>query len=106
VAVLCLHGQWFWCRHCSALPYGSQQETAEDRHYRKVRKIRDRLGASPNLTESIHPWQKPKGMHWRTWERLRQQEAEVQWQMLCDMEAFLVWLDAPPRAPEMCREQG
>ena len=51
VAVLCLDGKWFLCRHCYELPYGSQQETAEDRHYRKVRKIRDRLGTSHNLTE-------------------------------------------------------
>ena len=50
VAVLCGEGKWFLCRHCYELPYGSQQETAQDRHYRKVRKIRDRLGASHNLT--------------------------------------------------------
>ena len=35
VALLCLGGKWFLCRHCYALPYGSQQETAEDRHYRR-----------------------------------------------------------------------
>ncbi len=77
VAVLCLDGQWFLCRHCSALPYGSQQETAQDRRYRKVRKIRDRLGVSGNLMEPVSPWRKPKSMHWRTWERLRQQEEQV-----------------------------
>ena len=64
VAVLCGEGKWFLCRHCYELPYGSQQETAEDRHYRKVRKIRDRLGTSHNLTEPVWPWNKPKGMHW------------------------------------------
>ena len=58
------------CRHCYALPYGSQQETAQDRLYRKVRKIRDRLGASHNLMESLWPWNKPKGMHWSTYDRL------------------------------------
>jgi hypothetical protein len=47
---------------------------------RKARKIRQGLGASMNLLEPI--WQKPKGMHWRTFERLRQkalQAEEVSW---------------------------
>ena len=64
--MLCGEGKWFLCRYCYELPYGSQQETADDRHYRKVRKIRDRLGISHNLTEPVWPWNKPKGMHWRT----------------------------------------
>ncbi len=89
VAVLCLDGTGFLCRHCTARPYGSQQETAHERHYRKVRKIRTRLGVSGNVTEPVRPWTKPKGMHWRTWKRLRQQEAQAQWQMLCAMEAEL-----------------
>jgi len=92
VAVLCGAGQWFLCRHCYALPYGSQQETAQNRHYRKVRKIRDRLGASHNLTEPIWPWQKPKGMHWRTWERLQQQEEHAHRLVLADLAGFLARL--------------
>jgi hypothetical protein len=89
VAVLCLAGKWFLCRHCYELPYGSQQETAEDRHYRKVRKVRDRLGASHNLTEPVWPWNKPKGMHWRTWERLRAQEEQAHRLVLADLEGAL-----------------
>ena len=92
VAVLCGASQWFLCRHCYALPYGSQQETAEDRHYRKVRKIRDRLGASHNLTEPVWPWHKPKGMHWRTWERLRQQEEQAHGVVLAALEGALEWM--------------
>ena len=92
VAVLCGTGKWFLCRHCYELPYGSQQETAEDRHSRKVRKIRDRLGASHNLMESVWPWNKPKGMHWRTWERLRQQEEQAHRVVLTDLEGALVRL--------------
>jgi len=92
VAVLCGEGQWFLCRHCCELPYGSQQETAQDRHYRKVRKMRDRLGASHNLTEPIWPWNKPKGMHWRTWERLRQQEEQAHQLVLGDLERALARL--------------
>ena len=77
LAVLYLQGTRFACRHCVKLPYGSHYETAEDRRYRKVRKIRKRFGASGNLLESLWPWDKPKGMHWRIWERLRVQEAAV-----------------------------
>jgi hypothetical protein len=89
VAVLCGEGKWFLCRHCYELPYRSQQETAQDRHCRKVRKLRDRLGASHNLMESIWPWNKPKGMHWRTWERLRVQEEQAHRLMLADLEITL-----------------
>jgi hypothetical protein len=89
VAVLCGEGKWFLCRHCYTLPYGSQQETAQDRHYRKVRKIRDRVGASHNLTEPIWPWNKPKGMHWHTWERLRAEEEQAHRRVLADLEGTL-----------------
>jgi hypothetical protein len=72
VAVLCGYGKRFLCRHCYRLPYASQQETYQDRMMQKARKIRERVGASMNLFEPI--WQKPKGMHWTTFERLLQLE--------------------------------
>ncbi|SRR6266581_1688587 len=77
VALLYSHGKWFRCRHCCQLPYSSQCETALDRAYRKARKIRTRLGVSGNLNTPIHTWHKPKGMHWRTFERLCGQEREA-----------------------------
>lgn len=43
-----------------------------DRMQRKARKVRKRLDADENLLESV--WQKPKGMHQKTFDRLRQQE--------------------------------
>jgi hypothetical protein len=85
VAVLCGYGRFFLCRHCYRLPYASQCETALNRGYRKTRKIRTRLGASHNLMESIWPWNKPKGMHWRTWERLRVQEERAHRLMLAEL---------------------
>ncbi len=39
---------------------------------RKARKVRRRLGASDDLFEPI--WEKPKGMHWRTFRRLQATE--------------------------------
>jgi hypothetical protein len=74
VAVLYSYGSRFQCRHCHGLPYGCQQEANLDRLRRKCWKIRDRLGASRNLFEPIYSWEKPKGMHWATFERLRQEE--------------------------------
>jgi hypothetical protein len=38
------------------------------RMMRKARKIRNKLGADSDLSEPI--WEKPKGMHWRTFDRL------------------------------------
>jgi len=68
VGRLYLCGGYFVCRHCTGAAYASQNEAASDRLMRKARKIRRRLGASTNLTEEI--WPKPRGMHWRTFERL------------------------------------
>jgi hypothetical protein len=51
-------------------------------------------------------WNKPKGMHWRTWERLREREECVQWQIFWDIKAFLVCLAAPLLAHDVFREHG
>lgn len=71
VAVLYGAGKYFLCRHCYNLAYSSQQEGKSDRLMRKARKIRQRLGASENLFESI--WLKPKNMHQKTFDRLRRE---------------------------------
>jgi hypothetical protein len=82
----------FACRHCVQRPYGSQCETSQDRSLRKVRTIRTRLGVSHNLLASIYPWQKPKGMHWRTFERLQEQEQEAQLVMWQQTHAWVMRL--------------
>lgn len=66
-------GPCFYCRHCHNLAYESQREDLSGRLRRKARKIRRRLGGSADLREDFP--QKPTGMHWRTYHRLRQ-EAE------------------------------
>jgi hypothetical protein len=66
------------------LPYSSQRETYTHRMMRKARKIRQRLGASSNLFEPV--WDKPKGMHWTTFERLRERERRS------NELSMLVWL--------------
>ena len=69
VAVLYGAGKYFYCRHCYKLTYTSQQERFGDRAMRKARKIRRRLNPD-NTVFDLFPF-KPKGMHWRTYERLR-----------------------------------
>ena len=65
-------GGIFACRHCYQLAYPSQREVAYDRAARQADKIRERLGWEQGI---LNPkgWEKPKGMHWRTFERLNKE---------------------------------
>jgi len=64
-------GRYFLCRNCYDLNYASQHENRRYRLLRKAQKIRARLGASPDIFEPI--FQKPKGMHWTTFHRLKEE---------------------------------
>ena len=68
VAIL-FGGSIFACRHCHKLAYECQRETDDDRACRRADTIRRRLGWEPGILNGSG-W-KPKGMHWRTFERLR-----------------------------------
>ena len=69
VALLYIGGSGiFACRHCYKLAYASQRETADDRAVRRADRIRDRLGWEAGILNG--EGDKPKGMHWRTFERL------------------------------------
>jgi len=69
VAVLYAAGELFACRRCYGLAYASQQETPMHRGLSQAQKIRRRLGGNESLFDSFP--EKPKGMHWRTYLRLR-----------------------------------
>lgn len=68
VAVL-YGGKVYACRHCQRLAYPSQRETPGDRAIRRVNALRKQLGWVPGLVHG--DGDKPKGMHWRTYDRVR-----------------------------------
>lgn len=70
-AAILYGGTTFTCRHCGELAYASQGERLAARAIRRVHKIRERLGWGPSL--SFEHGDKPKGMHWATFERLVEQ---------------------------------
>jgi hypothetical protein len=68
VAILYGPGRYFLCRHCYDRVYESQRDNAIERALHKAQSIRERLGGSANMMEPFP--EKPKGMHWETYERL------------------------------------
>jgi len=67
-AAILYGGAIFACRHCYQLAYSSQRENIGDRATRKADKIRERIGWEPGILNG--EGLKPKGMHWKTFERL------------------------------------
>ena len=71
VAVLYAPGRYFACRQCGGLGYATQKEGVGDRAMTKADKLRKRLGWSAGI---VNPnTGKPKGMHWKTYQRLKSQ---------------------------------
>jgi hypothetical protein len=71
VSKIHLNGTMFLCRYCYNLAYESQRTNNVIRSLRKAKMIRMRLGGSMSIFESM-PW-KPKGMHMKTYWRIRQE---------------------------------
>jgi hypothetical protein len=63
------------CRHCNQLAYQSQHESPRYRALHRARAIRRKLGGSISLAEPFPP--KPKGMHWRTYARIRGEQCDA-----------------------------
>lgn len=68
VAIL-FGGSIFACRHCHELAYPSQRESKFVRAMRRANSIRQRLEWEMGIANSYGD--KPKGMHMRTFERLK-----------------------------------
>jgi len=69
VAVLYAPGRYFACRQCGGLGYATQKQGAGDRASTRVNKIRKRLGWQAGILNDTGG--KPKGMHWKTYWRLK-----------------------------------
>lgn len=65
----------FRCRHCAQLTYRSQREQPYDRMLRRGRRLRGKAGGSASLMEPFPA--RPKGMWWKTYDRLLKQDFEV-----------------------------
>lgn len=83
VSVLYSGNKGFACRQCNDLKYACQSESDLDRLYRKICKLRKRLGGSDNLSKPL--WLKPKGMHRRTFARLLDIEKKLKQQLQVEM---------------------
>jgi len=68
VAVIIVDGPHVACRHCLNLTYTVCNEDHIHRSWRRADKYKSKLGG-----EDVYLYMKPKGMHWKTWKRLRQQ---------------------------------
>jgi hypothetical protein len=80
---------------CNGLAYSSTREEPLYRYGRRGDKIMDKLGAEREwVLRWIIPPFKPKGMHWRTYERLCQEWFAVRDAANADYEAGLLRLIA------------
>ena len=83
VAVLYAPGRYFTCRQCGGLSYATQKESVGDRASTKANKLRTRLGWELGILNGEGV--KPKGMHWRTYNRLKSQHDALMKISLHDM---------------------
>jgi hypothetical protein len=88
VAVLFGLGKYFLCRRCYDLVYESQRENGMHRALRRAQAIRERLGGSAKMTKPFP--EKPRGMHWKTYDRLWWRHHEAEMKQLAGMRE---WLD-------------
>ena len=77
-------GARFRCRYCHGAVYPSQYERFPQLPWSRCHRVRDRLGGEPGLSSPFPP--KPKGMHWRTYNRLH----ETDWNALMALERLYV----------------
>jgi hypothetical protein len=75
--VLYAAGKRFLCRKCYRLIHRSVNEGKRDRAFRKMLKIRSRLGYDDNIMEPM--LFKPKGMHYKTFRRLLDEYEAADW---------------------------
>ena len=65
VAILCLCGKFFLCRHCYQLPYRSQQQGRATRYQYQAGKIKEQLGIENaySIERLVYEFDRPRYMH-------------------------------------------
>lgn len=69
-------GRCFWCRHCHGIAYAVENEDKLSRVLRRSNKLRERAGARAGTAYPV--MFKPKGMHQRTFDRIRWEIQELE----------------------------
>ena len=69
-------GAYFRCRRCNGLKYDTQYEPPFARAATRALKIRERLGGQGGIDDPLP--EKPKGMHWKTYDQLVEDENSLQ----------------------------
>ena len=69
VAVIYAPGRYFACRQCCGLGYATQKEGAGERAASRANKLRKQLGWEAGILNGNGG--RPKGMHWKTYQRLK-----------------------------------
>lgn len=80
-------GSVFACRHCHRLAYSSQRDRFPDRHALRADRVRKKLGLELGRFTVSHG--KPKGMHWKTFNRLKAEHQQHSFASLMAMENFI-----------------
>lgn len=65
-------GRYFRCRHCYGAVYDSQYDRFPMQGIGRAHRVRRKLGGDPGLGYCFPS--KPKGMHWRTYRRLMDED--------------------------------
>ncbi len=81
-------GKLFSCRVCYGLAYTSTCETSRDRKFRKAGELRRKIGAKQGSANAL-PIFKPKGMHQKTWDRIRREIHELEYQGWMDIDRMM-----------------
>lgn len=71
IAILYGAGKYFLCRHCYDLTYDSCNTNSIQRIFDKATKLKEQLGGRAGMAYPIPD--KPKGMHWKTYYRIRKE---------------------------------
>lgn len=74
------HCKYFGCRYCYNLTYQCGSEDAQTRALTKAQTIRAQLGGSSSLVGAFP--EKPKGMWWRSYDRLRTRSEDAEMKSL------------------------